>query len=163
LALVGGVLVAAGALAGRELGGHDPSSLALPLLTLGTAVVVAALASTRSAGAAALVSVAVSLTLGALDAHDAGGFHVTMGIRCMGIELVLGGLAAIVLHVGGVAQKRPEVLAAAAGAGALAGQAGLMIACHAPGTLLHGLAFHTLGVVIAVAAASSTRWLRTTA
>ena len=158
--LVGGICVAAVGLAAREAPAHAISALALPALTLGAAVVVGALATTRSAGGAALVSVAMSLALGVLDAHEAGGLHADLGVRCLGIELVLAGLAAMIVHVGGVAQKRPAVLAAAAGAGALAGQAGLMVTCHAPGSLVHGLVFHTLGVLAAVALAHSTRWLR---
>jgi hypothetical protein len=150
-ALVGaGLLVAATSLAARHVPSSHTAELAIASLTLAAAMIASLASRTRFAREVALGTIAASLGLGILDSHQAGGLEVGTGLQCSMAQLGLAAAAAAAMHWSGAAAGRADILAASAGAGALAGQAALMIVCHAPGSLLHGLAFHTLGVLLAV-------------
>jgi hypothetical protein len=96
----------------------------------------------------------LSLALAVFDGGS-GGLQVSAGVRCVVFELglALAPLAAAfqLARKGRLGGGRGAV-AAAAGAGALVGQAVLHVACHASPSLVHGLVFHTLPVLVALGA-----------
>ena len=103
----------------------------------------------RYAAAAAIVASAAF----ALLVARGGGLEPRLGAICSAVELAAAAaplLAALfLLHRG--APLGPGELAAAAAAGALAGQAGLHLTCEAGPATPHLLAFHVVGVLVAAA------------
>jgi hypothetical protein len=110
------------------------------------------------AGALPVLSAVFSLNAGNGPAFEAG-----LGIHCALTELAVAAGAALVTllatrrHAG--TGERETLLVAAAGGGALAGQAALHLTCPAASELPHLLLFHTgallLAVVLAVAGADA--------
>lgn len=109
----------------------------------------AALASRGVRVAAAAVGLSVAFAL----AGGAGPLSVSDGLLCLGTELA----AAAVPLVAALALSRRAGAggagryAAAAAAGAVAGQAALQLTCHAPDAAAHLLVFHAGGVLAAAA------------
>jgi hypothetical protein len=127
-------------------------------LTLGSAAWALAAAAAAAAalvwGARVLFALpAIGLTLAVLDGGG-GGLQASMGMKCAGLELGLAALPLVLTYVlarRGLLAVPIVAVAAAAGAGALVGQAVLHAACHAvPGTA-HNLVFHLLPVLLALA------------
>jgi hypothetical protein len=123
-----------------------------------SALALAALASRRSLLAMAL---ALAAALGAaLAAGRTGLVESGLGLHCLATELASASavIGAVWLAIrGGATSPARSALAAAAAAGALAGDAALQITCAARAEIPHLLAFHVGGVVVAAAAASLVR------
>lgn len=143
-----GVLLAFLVIAGRHL---THGALGAPAL-----LVVAALATAVAAFSRRTAWPAVGLATGASIASaawsgDGATLDVVVGFVCVAKEMLAGGVALAGLWL---ADRRAETLrlpttwAAVAGAGALAGQAGLLLGCPATGAG-HGLVFHVAGVALA--------------
>jgi hypothetical protein len=147
LALSAAVTAVLVAVASRSHSDMARDWLAAGALAAGAAGI-AALAGRVSA--VPIVAVALSF-LFAVSGGGGGPLSLDEGIRCAAVELATGA----VLLVAAIAIWRrepasPGRLAGAAAAGALAGQAGLEIACHAPDATAHLVVFH-FGAVIAAA------------
>jgi hypothetical protein len=105
----------------------------------------------------ALAGAAVAAGAAVVCAGHAGPAEVGTGVHCLLTELACAGvvLAAGWLALrGGTTRPARVALAAAAAAGALAGAAGLQVACSAHEIGLHLLAFHAGGVVLAAGLAA---------
>jgi len=118
------------------------------------AVAAAAIAAFAARGLPSLAAAVVASLAFAVAGAGAGPLTAEEGVRCLATELATAAVplvAALALsrRGGGVGAAR---LAAAAAAGALAGQAALEVGCHAPKTFAHLLAFHVGGVLAAAAA-----------
>jgi hypothetical protein len=132
---------------GRRAAAHGEASLAI-----------AAVAALASAGAMALwtpllLAVPLVSLIVATLAGAAGPLDAAVGVRCLGVELaaaVLPLAVAFLLARRGAFARPAVALAAAAGGGALGGQAALEITCHGLRTHAHLLTFHTGGVVLAL-------------
>lgn len=126
----------------------DPSSLA-------TAVAAAALAALLSASAQAggrTVLAAVTASLALILAPTAGFVGGESGLVCLGLELA-GGLAPLAIRrLARLEPPTPAVSAALAASAALAVQAALHLSCPVRSAMVHLLAFHFAGVVLAAAA-----------
>ncbi len=125
----------------------------LAITTIGVAALLPSFAmrSERHAIGASIAALALSLTLGWLDFTE---FPLIAGhaVGCMSSELVIGALPlAAMLAVSRSAGPRASALqtAAAGACGALAGQGVLLTTCGADASVLHVLAFHVAGVVLA--------------
>jgi hypothetical protein len=102
--------------------------------------------------AAALAALSAALVLG-----GPGPLAASEGLRCLATELASAGAvvgAAWLALRGGTTSPARSAIAAAAAAGALAGDAALQITCEAHGAAPHLLAFHVGGVILAAAGAS---------
>jgi len=100
--------------------------------------------------------VAVALA-GALVEGRPGPLEVGAGLECLLWELVAAAVVALAGWLalrGGTTAPPRSALAAAAAAGALAGDAGLQVTCAAHGVGPHLLAFHVGGVLLAAGLAS---------
>lgn len=135
---------------------RSPSSAdwALAAVLWATAVVLAAAASRRP-GLVVVLSVLAVAGLGAVSGGP-GPFVPSLGLDCVVTEL--GSAAAVVGAVwlalrGGTTSPARTAIAAAAAAGALAGDAALQVTCAAHGSMPHLLAFHVGGVLLAAAGA----------
>jgi hypothetical protein len=136
--------------AGRKLGNGAP---------VGPSVLLAAVAALATAvalvlGGPALVAPALASLVAALLGGGDGNLQTDIGLHCMTFEVAMA-IVPMALAFGlawrrGLARPLP-VLAAAAAGGALAAQAALRITCHALPSQAHLVAFHTGGVVIAMA------------
>jgi hypothetical protein len=119
-------------------------------------ILVAAVAALTTAGAMALwtpLLAAIPLTslLASAALGTAGPLEASVGVHCLGLELaaaVLPLAAGFLLARRGAFRRPSFALAAAAGGGALAGQAALEVTCHALRTHAHLLTFHTGGVAL---------------
>jgi hypothetical protein len=120
-----------------------------------TAVAVAAAARRRPVLATAVCLLA-AVAAGA-GAGSSGPFAPSIGLECLAAELasaaVVVGAVWVALR-GGATSPRRSAIAAAAGAGALAGEAALQVTCAAHAALPHLLSFHAGGVLLAAACAS---------
>jgi hypothetical protein len=120
----------------------------------GLAIVLAALS--RRAPRFTLALAVAAAVAAALVAGGPGSLDMGEGVRCLAAEL---GSAALVVGAawmalrGGTTALTPSTRAAAAAAGALAGDAALQIACRAHEVGPHLLAFHVGGVILAAIAA----------
>jgi hypothetical protein len=120
----------------------------------GLAIVVAALARRRPllvVGVTVLAALAAGLASGQTPLAGAPGVH------CLATELASAAVVvgAVWLAVrGGTTSPARSAIAAAAAAGALAGDAALQVTCGAQDQVPHLLAFHVGGVLLAAAAAS---------
>jgi hypothetical protein len=123
--------------------------------------VVLALAARRWSLLAAAAALAAALAAAALAGH-AGPLSAYTGVECLATELASAaavvGAAWLALR-GGTTSPSRVAMAAAAAAGALAGDAALQLACPARAAMPHLLAFHVGGLVLA-AAAVSLAWRR---
>jgi hypothetical protein len=134
---------------GKHFGAGMPVVVSAVLAVIAAAAGAAAL--TRG-GRTLLLLPILSLALAVLDGGS-GGLQVSAGVKCVLFEL---GLALAPLAAAFPLARRAKLgsprgaLAAAAGAGALVGQAVLHVACHASSSLTHGLVFHTLPVLLAL-------------
>ena len=103
-------------------------------------------------GAAVLAAVTAAVAVG-----HSGPLAVGVGVHCLAIELasaaMVAGAAWLALR-GGTTSPARSAVAAAAAAGALAGDAALQVACAARDSIPHLLAFHVGGVLLAVVGAS---------
>lgn len=119
-----------------------------------TAVVLAAGASRRP-GLVVAGSVLAALAVGVISGGP-GPLVASLGLHCVLSEL---GSAALVVGAvwlavrGGDTSQARSSMAAAAAAGALAGDAALQVTCAAHGSMPHLLAFHAGGVLLAAACA----------
>ena len=111
-----------------------------PRLVMAVSVLAAAVAGTSSGGPGALVP--------------------SLGLECLATELasaaVVVGAAWLAVR-GGTSSPARSAIAAAAAAGALAGDAALQVTCAAHTSVPHLLAFHVGGVLLAIAAAALLR------
>jgi hypothetical protein len=126
---------------------------------LGAVALALAAASSRGPRVA-VAGAAVTAIAAALAAGGAGPIAWDEGARCLAAELASAatvvGAAWLAVRGGGTSPSR-TAFAAAAAAGALAGDAGLQVACAAHDSIPHLLAFHVAGVLVAAAAAALLR------
>jgi anti-sigma factor RsiW len=114
------------------------------------------LAHTPLAKFAALGALALSISLSVFDAEGLGALHMASMGKCLAAEVVVGAISAGVSVAWLKRSASPPSLAslaAALTAGALGAQGALLITCHEPHGLMHGLVSHTLGVAVAGALA----------
>jgi hypothetical protein len=138
--------------------GAGTSRASAMLVVLGSVVVTASLTlGLWLAAAFPLGSIALSVA----DAGPAAA-QAAIGIRCAGFELMFAGLPVLVAaglygRPGPASTRLPKArwaLVAAAGGGSFVAQAVLHHICHARPSLVHNLGFHTLPLLLAMAAAS---------
>jgi hypothetical protein len=126
-------------------------------LALALALAAAGLAAAARRRPAAALAGAVLAALAGLAAAGPGPLAPSLGLECLASEL---GAAAVVVVAGWLALRGGTTaparlaVAAAAAAGALAGDAALQLTCAAHAAVPHLLAFHVGGVVLAAAGAS---------
>jgi hypothetical protein len=127
----------------------------LAALLLAVAVAVAAIARrTPSLATGGAVAIAVAA---AIASGRPGPLDPALGVECLATELAAAAavIGAVWLALrGGTTSPAPWAVAAAAAAGALAGDAALQVTCAAHDAAPHVMAFHVGGVVVAAAAAS---------
>jgi hypothetical protein len=124
------------------------------------ALAAAAVAARAARGAAAAIAAVVGSILFAAWGDAAGPLSLADGLKCAATEIAAAAVPLVAaLALWGRGGATPGRLAGAAAAGALAGQAALEIACHAPDAAAHLLVFHT-GTVIAAAALGAAAGLR---
>lgn len=114
------------------------------------------LAHTPWAKFAALGALALSVSLSVFDAEGLGALQLANIGKCLAAEIVVGAISASVSIAWLKQSASPPSLAslaAALTAGALGAQGALLITCHEPHGLMHGLVSHTLGVFVAAALA----------
>jgi hypothetical protein len=141
-----GVAAFAAAVASRPA--PEPDWIAAAAL----AVAAAGIAALAPRGIPALALAVAGSLLFAVAGGGAGPLSAAEGLKCLAVELATAAVPLVALlsvSRGGAAS--PARFAAAAAAGALAGQAALEIACHAPEAAAHLLAFHAGGVLVAAA------------
>jgi hypothetical protein len=141
---------------------HHPSTSVTDwtiALALGVAGLASAAASASRRTALAVAIGAPSLLLAtALAAGRDGALAATVGVECLATEVAVG---AVIVAATWLAIRRGTTVlgwrAAAAGAasGALGGAAALQLACPAHGALGHLLAFHVVGIALAVGVAAA--------
>lgn len=156
LATAGVPLAASGALALTPT-----TSIAMALAFAG-----ASLGALALGGLGALAAVLPLLSAGlAAYAGRSGALQAGVGLHCLAFELATAvpTLAyAVVLVRRGVFERPRSTLAAAAGAGAIAGQAALHVLCEATPSHAHLFGFHLTGVALALglgALVGASRWV----
>ena len=110
------------------------------------------LAHTPWAKFAALGTFALSIFLSVFDAEGMGTLSAVGVGKCMLAEVVVGAISAsasIALLKRSASPPSYGTIAAALSAGALGAQGALLMTCHEPHGLVHGLVSHTLGLVVA--------------
>ncbi|HEY6099549.1 MAG TPA: hypothetical protein VIW03_08970 [Anaeromyxobacter sp.] len=153
-ATASGAAVAAIVAFARHVSG-TPADFALGAFLAAVALGLAAAASRRPTLAAACAAGAALLAAAA--AGRAGPLAADEGVRCLAAELVSAALvvgAGWLALRGGTTSPSRSALAAAAAAGALAGDAALQVTCSAHEAMPHLLAFHVGGVLLAASAAA---------
>jgi hypothetical protein len=124
----------------------------------GLGVVAVALAALASRRPRLVIGGAVAAVLAGAAVTGVGSLEALAGLECLATEL-FGGAA--IVWAGWLALRRSATrpargaVAAAAGAGALAGAAALQLTCGAHGAAPHFLAFHAGGVLLAIVAAAA--------
>ncbi|MDP3273679.1 MAG: hypothetical protein Q8Q09_00690 [Deltaproteobacteria bacterium] len=141
---------------GHVLHGHR---VTLPLVLWALAIVALRLAMTRHAASVAGTTVALSLVLSVFGDVPAGPFSVAALRSCASVELLFGAVAGVTCVLSNPTRKTASLIATC-GAGALAAQAGVTVACHATGGMMHTLFAHTLGVALAMVLAVPVSRLR---
>lgn len=139
--------------AARSASGAPRDWIAAVLLAA-AAIGLAALSSRHASAGVAGLAVGISIA-GALAGGGAGSLAAHEGVRCAGVELA----AASATFIAALALSRGEGergwrLAAAAAAGALAGQAALEVTCGARDSTAHLFVFHVGAVVLCAAIAA---------
>ena len=123
---------------------------------LGALAAVLAAAARRRAPLVIATAVLAAVTA-AVATGRTGPLAVDVGVRCLTMELVSAAMVvgAVWLAIrGGSTSPARAAIAAAAAAGALAGDAALQVTCAARDAIPHLLAFHVGGVLLAVVGAS---------
>ena len=123
---------------------------------LGALAIVFAAAARSRALLVVAAAVLASATAAVATGHP-GPFAASIGVNCLAIELASAALVvgAVGLAIrGGTTSPARSAVAAAAAAGALAGDAALQVFCAARDAIPHLLAFHVGGVVLAAVGAS---------
>jgi hypothetical protein len=130
------------------------SDWALAATVWAVAVVVASTASRKPLVATAL-AVLAAVAAAAISGAP-GPLAAALGLECLATELASAAMVvgAVWLALRGGTSPAQSAMAAAAAAGALAGDAALQVTCAAHTAFPHLLAFHVGGVVIAAAGAS---------
>jgi hypothetical protein len=121
-----------------------------------TAVGIAAAASKRPLLATA--SAVVASVLAGVVSGASGPLAPSLGLECLATELASAAVVVGALWLairGGTTSPARSAIAAAAGAGALAGDAALQVTCAAHTAAPHLMAFHVGGVLLAIAGASA--------
>ena len=123
---------------------------------LGALAIVLAAAARRKASLVIAAAILAAATAAVAVGHS-GPLAVGVGVHCLAIELasaaMVAGAAWLALR-GGTTSPARSAVAAAAAAGALAGDAALQVACAAREAIPHLLAFHVGGVLLAAVGAS---------
>jgi hypothetical protein len=135
---------------------RSPFDWALAAVLWASAVLLASTASRKPLLATAL-SVLAALAAAVISGAP-GPLDASLGLQCVAKEVATAAIVvgAVWLAVrGGTTSPARSAIAAAAAAGALAGDAALQVTCAAHTALPHLLAFHVGGVVLAAAGASA--------
>ena len=128
----------------------------LAIVLWATAVGMAAAASKRPLLATA--SAVVASVLAGVVSGASGSLAPSLGLECLATELASAAVVVGALWLairGGTTSPARSAIAAAAGAGALAGDAALQVTCAAHTAAPHLMAFHVGGVLLAIAGASA--------
>jgi hypothetical protein len=123
---------------------------------LGTLAVALAAAGRRKPRFVVAAAVVAALTA-ALALGQPGPLAAAIGLHCLATEIASAAIVVVAAWVairGGTTSPSRSAMAAAAAAGALAGDAALQVTCGAYGAIPHLLAFHVGGVLLAVAGLS---------
>jgi hypothetical protein len=99
----------------------------------------------------------LAAVIAAVAVGHPGPLAVEVGVRCLATEIASAAMvvgAAWLAIRGGTTSPARSAVAAAAAAGALAGDAALQLTCAARDAIPHLLAFHVGGVLLAVVGAS---------
>ena len=148
-------LVAMSALLVAKFGAHN-DAWEWALLALLGAVVCALAYRTPYARFAIPAAFALSATLSILDAHGTNALSGQADMKCLVVEVFVG-LAAAAMSIALVKREGSTLttlsLATVLTGGALAGQAVILLTCPTQNGLVHGLASHTMGLVIAASLA----------
>ena len=111
---------------------------------------------TRAAMLVTPAALGLSAALSILDAEGAGSASLSGDVHCAAVEIMMGvstALLSVWLMKREGAKASLTSLATTLTGGALAGQAGILLTCHAAHGLEHGLVSHTLALVIAASLA----------
>ncbi len=121
------------------------------------ALAIALAAAGRRRAPLVITAAVLAAATAAAAAGQPGPFAVDVGVHCLAAEIASAAMvvgAAWLAIRGGTTSLARSAVAAAAAAGALAGDAALQVTCQARDAIPHLLAFHVGGVLLAVVGAS---------
>jgi hypothetical protein len=121
------------------------------------ALAIALAAAARRGGSLVIATAVAAAVTSALVVGHPGPLAATIGLHCLTAEIVSAGIVvgAVWLALrGGTTSPARSAVAAAAAAGALAGDAALQVTCAARDAIPHLLTFHVGGVLLAVVGAN---------
>lgn len=121
------------------------------------ALAIALAAAARRRALLVVAAAVLAAATAAVAAGQPGPLAVDLGVHCLAAEIASAAMvvgAAWLAIRGGTTSPARSAVAAAAAAGALAGDAALQVTCQARDAIPHLLAFHAGGVVLAVVGAS---------